>query len=517
MTGYMADLPPARFNLARYCLDRQARAHGDRTALIVVNRIDETSEDVERWSFAAIDERVRRMAAGLAGAGFAPGERLFIRMGNSADYAFLFFAANAAGLVPIPASAMLSAEEVSRLIADSGASAIAWDGSLALPDLPADVRLIDPQGIAALARCAPVDYADTAADDPAFLIYTSGTLGAPKGVLHAQRAVWGRRPMYRGWEGFEDGDIMLHAGAFNWTYTLGVGLFDPWANGLTAIVYTGERDIAVWPRIVARFGATIMAAVPTLYRQMLKYCDLTPDTLAPLRHALTAGEALPATLLEQWHETTGRMLYEALGMSEISTYISSAPSVPVKPGAPGKPQPGRAVAVLPIEGGADPLPPGETGLIAVHRSDPGLMLGYWNRPDEDALVYRGDWFVGGDVAHFDEDGYLWFEGRNDDLMNAFGYRVSPLEVESVLDRHRDVAEVAVGEVSPRAGLSIVAAFVVARTDRFDPDDLMAFAAEHLAAYKAPRAVFAVKALPRNPNGKIRRKDLQRLVPSREDA
>ena len=137
-------------------------------------------------------------------------------------------------------------------------------------------------------------------------------------------------------------------------------------------------------------------------------------------------------------------------MSEISTYISSGPGTPVRPGSPGRPQPGRRVVILPLESGENPLPAGESGLIAVHRSDPGLMLGYWRKPEAEREVFRGDWFVGGDVAEMDIDGYVWLHGRRDDLMNAQGYRVSPAEVEAVLSHAPGVADVAVAERKVRA-------------------------------------------------------------------
>ncbi len=147
-------------------------------------------------------------------------------MGNSLDYALVFLAANAIGAVPIPASPMLTAREVAGLLADSGARLIAWDGLLDLPDRN-DPRLLPPDAIARLKTSPRGSYAATAADDPGYLIYTSGTSGKPKGVLHAQRAVWGRRPMYQGWYGITPDDVVLHTGAFNWTYTLGTGCSIP--------------------------------------------------------------------------------------------------------------------------------------------------------------------------------------------------------------------------------------------------------------------------------------------------
>jgi acyl-coenzyme A synthetase/AMP-(fatty) acid ligase len=254
-----------------------------------------------------------------------------------------------------------------------------------------------------------------------------------------------------------------------------------------------------------------MASVPSLYRQLLKYAPVSPGSLAPLRHGLSAGEALSPALFHEMRERAGLTLYEALGMSEISTYVSSSPEVLPRPGSPGRPQPGRAVAILPLDGGTDPLRPGETGLLAVHRSDPGLMLGYWNRPEEEDNGLRGDWFVGGDLATMDEDGYIWFEGRNDDLMNAFGYRVSPQEVENVLLGHPAVAEAGVAEVQVREDVSIIAAFVVAAGGyECDSEAILAHAEDHLARYKLPREICIVESLPRGPNGKLLRRELHRM-------
>ena len=508
---YSGELPPADLNLARYCLEAGAARHPDKTALILADDPHQPDQ-AARYSYGDIEDVVLRMARGLDAQGFAPGERLFIRMASSLDYALMFFAANAARLVPVPASPMLSLSEVGTIIADCRPRAVLSDGTLGLPGLPEGVSLLGPDDIARLKRFPRGDYAATRAGDPAFLIYTSGTSGVPKGVLHGQRAVWGRRPMYRGWYGLEADDVLLHTGAFNWTYTLGTGLFDPWANGATSLLYCGPRDIAVWPRLARAHGATILASVPSLYRQLLKYGSFEPGSLAPLRRGLSAGEVLSPALFHEMIERTGLTLYEALGMSEISTYISSSPEVPPKPGSPGKSQAGRAVAVLPVEGGTEPLKPGETGLLAVHRSDPGLMLGYWNRPEEERAAFRDNWFIGGDLVTMDEDGYIWFEGRNDDLMNAFGYRVSPQEVENVLLGHPAVAEAGVAEVEVREDVSVIAAFVVAaRGAECDAAAILAYAAQHLARYKLPREVLIVDALPRTANGKLLRRHLHSLM------
>lgn len=499
--------PGQTFNMAAYTIGRAALATPDKTALIVV--ADPAAAPAETWTFAQLERAVLAAAALFRERGLERGDRVLIRLDNSSLYPIAFFGAIAAGLVPVATSASLTAGEVAFLLADSGAACVVASPGLAIGPVPDGGGVITAVELsAALGRMVSSTYAFTKASEPAFLIYTSGTTANPKGVVHAQRSVIGRRPMVEGWYGLTSDDRVLHAGAFNWTYTLGTGLTDPWANGATAIVYTGQKDPALWPALIASTSATIFAAVPTVMRQILKYGAPSATNLGVLRHGLIAGETPPAGLFDDWRAATGLELYEALGQSEISTYVSSSPTVPRVPGAVGKPQAGRRVAILPVEGDSEPLAPGAEGLLAVHRSDPGLMLGYWRRPEEDAAVIRGEWFIGGDLAVMDEAGYVWHRGRADDVMKALGYRVSPQEVEAVLAQHGDVAEVACTGVRVRADVMVVGAFIVPREGSTpDASAILAFAAERLADYKRPRQVVFVTALPRTANGKIKRSAL----------
>jgi acyl-coenzyme A synthetase/AMP-(fatty) acid ligase len=485
------------FNLSACCLRRNAALRPHKTALVLAG-----AEDAQSLTYGELDLAVRRLAAGFGSLGLPRGSRIVIRRGNDLFYVLSFFAAIAAGYVALPSSAQLTVEEVGHLVADSQAAA------LICPDTPplGDNRVIGDAELARLAAFPPADYADTGAEDPAYLIYTSGTSRKPKGVLHAQRVLLGRAPMLDAWEGLAETDVVLHAGAMNWTYTLGVGLMDPFCRGATAVLYHRPADAGVWPELIARFRATIFAAVPGVYRQMLRHELFCADKLASLRHGLVAGEALPPALAAAFSAATGKPLYEALGMSEVSTYISTGPGAPYRPGSPGKPQPGRRIAILPVEGGDTPLAPGESGLLAVHRSDPGLMLGYWRNPQADAEVSRGDWFVGGDVAHLYDDTYVWLHGRADDLMNAGGFRVSPAEVEAVLCAAPGVADAAVAEREVRADVRVICAFVIAAPGAsLDEVALKIFCAAHLAGYKQPKKYLFVEALPRTRNGKLARR------------
>ena len=478
---------PARFNLARHTLEAGPE---DKVALTIVRGKGAT----ERLTYANLRARVARAAGGLRARGVARGDRVMLRIGHSTDFPVFFLGAAAIGAVPVPTSPMLTPPELAHIRDDVSARLIVSTEPMAGALSPGEAE--GPE---------EADFADTAADDLAYIVFTSGSSGRPKGVAHAHRAAWARRMMWRGWYGMGPQDVMLHAGAFNWTYTLGAGLMDPWAIGAATLIWAGPRDPGVWPALALDHGATIFAAAPGVYRQLLK-SDANLEGFARLRHGLCAGETMAAPLRAEWEARTGKPLYEALGMTEVSTYVSSSPDHPHRAGTAGRPQPGRRVALLPVEGGAEPVPLGEPGVIAVHRADPGLMLGYWGRAAETEAAMRGEWFLTGDVAVMDADGYLAFRGRADDQMNALGYRVAPEEVEAAFLSHPAVTGAAAVELPVRADLSVVAAFLTVEGET-EAEALSAHVAERLADYKRPKIVRILPELPRNPNGKLRRRDL----------
>ena len=508
----MTAVPHQTFNMAQYCIGRAAEGRPDHPALIVV-KDPKAKQPAENWDYRELQSAILRIAAALKKLGLQPGARILIRLENTSTYALLFYGAIAGGYVPLPTSTQLTDTDVRFMLTDSGAELMACCESMSLDGIPNGVRILSTGDVERMMRGPEqADYTATKPDDPAFLIYTSGTTANPKGVLHAQRSCLGRRPMYQGWYGLTPQDRMLHAGAFNWTFTLGTGLTDPWANGATSIVYTGEKDPALWPHLIRETGATLFAAVPALYRQILKYATPTRAGIGQLRHGLMAGETPPPGLFEHWQDATGLPLYEALGMSEISTYISTGPDCPRKPGTVGRPQPGRRIAILPLEDGDEPLARESEGLIAVHRSDPGLMLRYWNRPDEERAVMRGDWFVGGDLGRIDEQGYVTHLGRANDIMKALGYRVAPQEVEAVIAQCPGVADVACAEIKVRQDVSVIGAFIVKTPNTpVNADNIRQFAEARLAVYKWPKEIVFVDALPRTPNGKLKRANLQALT------
>lgn len=525
---------PDRFNAAAACTDAHAGgALAERAAVIC----DDHATGVTQLSFAQLAARTSQLGELLRQLGIGAGERVLIRLPNCLAYPVVFLGAMKGGAVPVPTSVLLTADEVLFLARDAGAVALAttrasWN---ALRDelerietlthvllvgggdaAPADrLRLIDlDPALDAITTWQPPP--PTAAGDPAYLVYTSGTTGYPKGVLHAHRALLGRQPASEYWFSFAagGGDRVLHSGKYNWTYVLGTGLMDPLYRGLTAIVHEGPPDPHAWPRLIARHGATIFIAVPTLYRQILQKTERGAADVPTLRHCMSAGEPLSGEVLAAWQQRFGQSIYEGLGMTECSYYISQPRQLPIRPGAAGRPQPGHEARLL------DPrtlreVPAGEEGMLCIPRGDPALLLRYWNRDAETAEAFRGDWFLTGDYARFDADGYLWFLGRRDELINTFGYRVSPFEVERVIKDHPDVADCAAVAAEPEPTKVVVAAYVVPRPGSgLTVAAVLGYARQHLASYKAPRLVHLVDDLPRTRNGKILRRELRPPAPPR---
>lgn len=487
---------PAPFNLAAYVLEA-GLARPDRPALEI---LPSDGGPAEVWTHERLRRAVLGTAAGLLQSVAEPGDRVLMRLGNTPAFPVAYLGAIAAGLVPIPTAADLTEPEVAKIITITGPVLTLRGPGVACPgDAPGQIATDALEAMNTLAPAAP-QMGDP--ERPAYILFTSGTSGQPRALVHAHRAIWARRMMRDGWYSLRESDRMLHAGGFNWSFTLGTGLMDPWTIGATALIPEPGTDPARLPDLLRRHRATLFAAAPGIYRRILKQ----PGKIAlpDLRHALAAGEKLPTATQDAWRTATGTAIHEAYGMSECSTFISASPATPAH-GTLGTPQPGRRVAIL--GGNGLPVPNGQPGVIAVHRSDPGLMLGYLAQPEDTAARMRGDWFVTGDNGSMAEDGQITYLGRDDDMMNAGGFRVSPIEVEQTLAAHPEIAEVAVTEVAVKPGTSVIAAFYVAARD-LPEADLHAFATQRLARYKQPRIYRRIDALPRGANNKVLRKVLR---------
>ena len=519
---------PAQFNAAAACTDAHLGTVAESRPAVIC---DDHVRGTRQLTFAQLAARTSQLAQLLRALDVSAGERVLVRLPNCLEYPTVFLGAMKRGAVPVPTSILLTADEVLFLARDAGAVALAmtresWNALhddlerietlrhvLLVGDGDAApgrrLRLHDlDTALAAIATWEPPH--PTAADDPAYLVYTSGTTGYPKGVLHAHRSLLGRQPASEYWFDFAaaGADRVLHSGKYNWTYVLGTGLMDPLYRATTTIVYEGPPSPEVWPRLIAAHGATIFIGVPTLYRQILQKTDCAAADVPTLRHCMSAGEPLSGEVLAEWRMRFGQNIYEGLGMTECSYYISQPRRYEIRPGSAGFPQPGHAIQLLDPKT-MEPVPVGEEGMVCIPRHDPALMLRYWHREGETAELFRGDWYLTGDYARLDTDGYLWFLGRRDDLINTFGYRVSPYEVERVIKDHPDVADCAAVGEEPEPGKVVVAAYVIPRPDsQLTTEAVAAYARDHLASYKAPRLVYLVDDLPRTRNGKILRRELR---------
>ncbi|WP_299627428.1 class I adenylate-forming enzyme family protein [uncultured Tateyamaria sp.] len=487
---------PAPFNMAAYVLTG-AKPDADATAVTILG-----ADDKDSWTYGRLSDAVRGTGTGLLNAGCVPGDLVLMRLGNTIDFPIAYLGALAAGLVPVPTSSALTEVEVARIVADLSPRLVLRDPAVASAPGP---REVDLDALHQMRSLAPVDWHMGDPNRLGYVIYTSGTSGQPRAVAHAHRAISARRMMYDGWYGLRPQDRLMHAGAFNWTYTLGTGLMDPWSVGATALIPApGTLPEAMGP-LLANHRATIFAAAPGVYRQMLAR-GMLPD-LPDLRHGLSAGEKLPPATRTAWTKATNTPIYEAYGMSECSTFVSSCPSRPGDPETLGQPQTGRRVAILGREG---PVARNTPGVIAVHQSDPGLMIGYLHQPDETAAKMQGEWFLTGDIGQMGADGQITYLGRNDDMMNAGGYRVSPVEVEAALADAPGVTGVGAAQIEVKADTYVIAAFYTAEAP-LDASLLQAHAAQRLASYKRPRAYFHIDQIPTGGNGKILRRALPKLA------
>ena len=485
---------PSPFNLAAHVLSRADDLH-DKVALSLLS-----PDGDQDWTFGAVERAVRGIATGLIRAGFIPGDTLLMRLGNTVDFPLCYLGALAAGMVPVPTSAALTEAEVVKIIDDLNPRAILRDAQVACPAFGCILTVPELQAMWALPAA---DWHMGDADRLGYIIYTSGTSGKSTAVMHAHRAIWARQMMFDGWYGLRQSDRVLHAGAFNWTYTLGTGLMDPWTIGATALIPAPGTSADDIPALLARHEATIFAAAPGVYRHVLAAQELPPN-LPHLRHGLSAGEKMAGAVRAAWEKATGTALYEAFGMSECSTFISASPSAPATGSTIGRPQPGRRVAIMGDDG---PQPADTPGTIAIHSSDPGLMLGYLGAPDQTAARFQGDWFLTGDQGVMDATGQITYLGRNDDMMNAGGFRVSPLEVEAALADAPGVDSIGVCQVQIKPDVFVIAAFYTA-TAALDEAALHLYARSKLARYKQPRLYVHLPALPLGANGKLLRRSLR---------
>jgi acetyl-CoA synthetase len=516
---------PKTYNIGADVIDRHAASKNrNKIALYWENAAGAT----ERYTFGDLKVLTNKFGNALKQLGLQKGDRFLIRLPNIPAFQVSFLGGVKIGAVPIPSSVMFREHEVEYRVNDSGAKAV-----ITTPKFAKEVHAVqqncktlrhviivgDAQGDelsydALMTQSQPdLKVEPTKSTDTAFFCYTSGTTGNPKGAVHLHRWVPGNDPSVLFWQSGLETDIVAHTGDLNWIYPLGNGFLYVWRWGISTFVYEGKFDPVKWFELLEKYRVTNLASVPTAYRMFLTVSNAeTTYDLSSLRHCISAGEPLNPEVIKEWKRRFGLDAHDGIGMTEIMVYLSNMRDMKIKLGSCGRPQPGHVCALVDENG--NPVPQGETGVLAVKKTDPGLFREYWNKPEKTADSFKGDWFLSGDVLYQDEEGYYWFSGRNDDLIKASGYRISPFEVESAIISYPDVLECAVvASPDPMRG-TIIKAYVVLRDKSKASENLVKEIQEHTkrvaAPYKYPREIEFVTELPKTQSGKIKRKELREL-------
>ncbi|MCG8314770.1 MAG: acyl-CoA synthetase [Pseudomonadales bacterium] len=520
----------APFNIGIACTQPAIKGFNPGQTAIVV---DHPERQASSLTYSELNQQSNRFAHLLASQNIAKGDRVMLWLPNVSEFPVAFFGTLKLGAVAVPSSVLLTADEIEFLAANSGARILVTSKvlfeKLALQNLQhskiENIFVIDACDSKSLGNVSVSNLSSqldlhscedlecsTVAHDPAYLVYTSGTTGYPKGVLHAHRALLGRLPSAKRWFDYssKQTDRILHSGKFNWTYVLGTALMDPLFVGKTVIVYEGESSPSIWPELIAKHAATVFIGVPTIYRQIIQKTKFTITDVPTLRHCMCAGEHLSDEMLDLWKQRFQQNIYEAIGMSECSYYLSQHPSNPVKPGSAGLPQPGHKIALL--DENLQPVGDEAEGMLCIDLDDVGLFMEYWQLPDVTGDSRKGGYFLTGDYAKRDADGYYWFLGRKDDIINTFGFRVSPMEIERVLKTHPDIADCVALEENVAPEKNIITVCVIRTLESsLGEKDVIQFAGEHLATYKTPKRIVFLQDFPRTANGKVLRKALKQSI------
>ncbi len=513
---------PARFNMGVACADAHATGAG-KPALIFV----EEDGAVARYSFEDLARLTNRFANVLVAAGLERGDRVGVFLPQAPETAIAHIAAFKAGMVSVPLFTLFGDEALEYRLSASGAKVLVTDLSgLAklsgvrhrLPDLT-HVFIIGPDGGAetsfdvALSRASDHFTAvDTGPDDPAIIIFTSGTTGNPKGALHGHRILLGHLPcitfIHEGMP--QPGDLHWTPADWAWIGGLFDVLFPSLYLGVPVLAYRAKKfDPDAAMALMADQGVRNVFLPPTALK-LLRQADVRHGGLK-LRSLLTGGESLGAELGAFVRERLGVEAREIYGQTECNLVVGSNSSFfPIRPGAMGKPIPGHDVRIVDDEG--EELPPGTEGNVGIRRGDPVMMLEYWRNPRATADKYAGDFLLTGDLGRQDEDGYLWYVSRSDDVITSAGYRIGPGEIEDCILRHPAVALVAVVGIPDPLRTEAVKAWIVLKAGHAASDDLAATIQRHvrdrLSAHEYPRHVAFTDALPMTATGKILRRELR---------
>jgi acyl-coenzyme A synthetase/AMP-(fatty) acid ligase len=518
---------PEFFNFGRDIVDARAATTPDRVALWWV-----TPNARRQVTWAEISARSSAVASGLENLGLQPGDRVLVLLPRIVPWWETLVGLLKGGLVAMPGTALLTPRDLEYRLTSSEAVAVITDddGADKIDSISEQLPMLRHRILVSNARrknwhayedlasatAARFDKTPTRSTDPALVYFTSGTTGMPKMVLHTQASYGlGHTVTGRLWLDLGEDDVHWNISDTGWAKAAWSSLFGPWLCGATIFVQAGSakfqpEDVL---RCLADYPITSLCAAPTIYRYLVQL-DLSGFRPKALRQCVAAGEPLNPEVIAVWQRSTGHTIRDGYGQTESVVLCANFPGIEVRAGSMGLPTPGIDLEV--IDEAGNRLPPGQAGALAV-RVEPSRPLGlfqeYWRNSPATAASFHDGWYVTGDSAYTDEDGYFWFVGRADDVITSSAYRIGPFEVESALIEHAAVVEAAVvGKPDPIRG-EIVKAYVVLAAGCVGSDALKSELQEHVkrvtAPYKYPREIEFVDELPKTISGKIRRIDLRR--------
>ncbi len=510
---------PNQYNVSEVLFHNLEAGRGDKVAVYCEERA---------VTYTQLAETACRVGNGLKSFGMEPGSRVMMLLLDTPEFPATFFGAIRAGYVPIPTNTILSTEEYQYLLQDSGAKAVVVSAPLyekialiidGCSELDHVIVAGDNQPDTVywdewIAAASPeLDPAPTHKDDQAFWLYSSGSTGFPKGVVHLQHDIPYTIETYaKQVLGIIENDIAFSASKAFHAYGLGNNVTFPYAVGASTVMHPGRPTPDAVFSLIDRFKPTIFYTAPTLYAALLAVTDAEKTyDLSSVRVCVSAGESLPAELYRRWQERFGVDILDGIGSTEMTHIFISNRLGDVTPGSSGKEVPGYEAKIIDEFG--NPVPRGETGDLMV-KGDSATPY-YWNKPKKTEKTVRGDWIFTGDRYYQDEDGNYYYSGRSDDMFKVSGQWVSPVEVENTLIEHPAVLESGVVAVLNEDKIKRTKAFVVLQ-EGFEPSDelvkeLQVFVKSRITPYKYPRMIEFVDSLPKTVTGKIQRFRLRDAV------
>ncbi len=515
---------PTRYNIATDVCDRHATEPG-RIALLG----EDSDGKVWQLTFRDVQRKANQLANLLSSIGLTKGDKVMLLLGQNPWTAIGHVACWKAGYVSVPVSTLFAADAVAYRLNHINARVVITD----VADLPTATRacaqatesirifVIDgrePEAeslMDALGRARDTfTNVETAAEDPAFINFTSGTTGNPKGALQAHRSMLGHLPGAEFCLDFfpQPGDLMWSPADWAWLAGLMDVLMPAWYHGVPVLTFRAARfDPEQAFAMIGRHCVRTTLLVPTMLRLMRQVANPMERFGARLRAIYSGGEPVGKELLQWSAEALNVPINEVFGQTECNLVLGSNASVmPIKPGSIGRAIPGHVAAI--VDDAGQPVPPGTVGNIAFRKPDPVMMLEYWRNADATRDKYANDWLLTGDLGTCDDDGYFWFQGRADDVITSGGYRIGPAEIEDALVRHPAVIMAAAVGVPDAVRTEVIKAFVILKDGwQRSPElaeQIRSFVREHLAKHEVPRDIEFVDSLPMTTTGKIQRRKLR---------